>query len=299
MSFSLKHKPCNKDYCSSGYGTRNISVSGASTYHRGFDIPGTGSIYAMASGTIKEKGYNSARGYYVVVKHTSTYSTGYQDMGSACSLKVGKKVKAGDKIGIIGSTGVGSKHLHIELRKNNIPINPQPYLIKAFMPSKITHTLQRITGYNLKALAWRWYLDVACMQKKLKANGYYDGNIDGRFEAKTEKAVKKFQKSKGLKQDGSCGPKTYKELNKLSSKVKANPKTYNVNREYKWKQNMKVRNIPTKSSKSIGILKKNKKVKVTKVRKKYGDKYKWAYCPSLKGWICIKYNTKQYGIRVK
>lgn len=294
----LAHKPCNLDYCSSGFGTRHINVSGASTQHKGFDIPGSGGCYAMQKGKVQEVGWNNARGWYIVIKHNSVFSTEYQHLASKPKFKKGASIKVGQRIGTIGSTGVGSRHLHIEIRKNGKPINPQPYLIKAFTPTKITHTLQRITGYNLKALAWRYYLEVAYLQKVLKANNFYSGNIDGKFEAKTYYAVKKLQKKYKLTQDGICGKKTRTVVNKLPNKTKANTKILNINQYYKFNKKMIVRQSYSKNSKAVGTIKKNKKVKATKRCYKYNGRYRWVYCPTLKGWVCSKWKNKVYGKRV-
>lgn len=52
------------------------------------------------------------------------------------------------------------------------------------------------------------------IQKALKNAGFYKGEIDGKFGAQTKKAVREFQKSKGLAADGIAGPKTWDELSK-------------------------------------------------------------------------------------
>lgn len=50
------------------------------------------------------------------------------------------------------------------------------------------------------------------VQQKLKQWGYYDGSIDGKFGAGTEKAVKSFQKKNNLTADGKCGKKTLEKM---------------------------------------------------------------------------------------
>ncbi len=52
------------------------------------------------------------------------------------------------------------------------------------------------------------------VQKALKGAGYYDGDIDGKIGAKTQKAISAFQKDHGLKGDGIIGKKTWMELKK-------------------------------------------------------------------------------------
>ncbi|MBM3235922.1 peptidoglycan-binding protein [Candidatus Poribacteria bacterium] len=66
--------------------------------------------------------------------------------------------------------------------------------------------------------------DVKRLQEELKALGYDPGPIDGKFGPRTEEAVKKFQKDKGLKEDGIVGPKTAEAINKEIF-MKTNPIT--------------------------------------------------------------------------
>lgn len=292
MGFELTHKPCNLDYCSSGYGERHINVSGASTQHKGFDVPASGYAYAMAKGTVEEVAWNNARGWYIVVKHTATYSTEYQHLAQKPTLKVGTKIKSGHKVGIIGSTGVGARHLHIEIRKNKTPIDPLPYLIKAFMPKHLTKTTAQITGYNVRALAWRWYLDVAKLQSDLKRLGYYHGAVDGKFLTQTHKAVIKFQKAKHLVPDGSVGAKTRAAIEKAIKEYETPMlKTIN-NKKYKTLNAVHIRETVSSKSKSLGILSKGTVFIATKYYSKQGGKYKWLYVPTLKGWVCLKYDKQ-------
>lgn len=290
MAFELTHKPCNLDYCSSGFGIRHINVSGASTQHKGFDIPASGYAYAMAKGTVKEVAWNNFRGWYIVVRHTKIYSTEYQHLAEKPSLKVGTAVKSGQKIGIIGSTGVGARHLHVEVRENGVPINPQPFLIKAFMPAQLTQNTSEITGYNKNALAWRWYLDVAKLQANLKALGYYSGSIDGEFLSATTKAVKRFQKANKLNADGDVGPLTRNKMNAVM--ITYNKPVIKVlnNKKYKTLCTVHIRETVSSKSKSLGTVKAGVKFEATKHYSKQNGKYKWLYVPAYKGWICLKYN---------
>lgn len=291
MGFKLTHKPCNLDYCSSGFGVRHINVSGASTRHRGFDAPASGYAYAMAKGSVKEVAWNNARGWYIVLKHTATYDTEYQHLAQKPTFKVGNKIKSGQKIGIIGSTGVGARHLHIEVRKNGVPIDPLPYLIKAFMPKKLTQTTSQITGYNKGALAWRWYLDVAKLQTDLKTLEYYKKSVDGKFLENTHKAVVKFQKKHKLVADGIVGPATRKAI-ETALEVYNKPIIKALhNRKYKTLVSTHVRITPSMEAKSLGLLKPNKVIVATKHYSKQNGKHKWVYVPDLNGWVCLRYNT--------
>ena len=70
--------------------------------------------------------------------------------------------------------------------------------------------------------------DVKALQSKLKQAGYYYGYIDGVFGAKTQTAVIKFQREKGLIQDGIVGRKTMDKLNASLSKLPLNPDYFTV-----------------------------------------------------------------------
>ena len=54
--------------------------------------------------------------------------------------------------------------------------------------------------------------DTRSVQKALKATGFYDGLVDGKAGPKTEAAIREFQKSRGLKEDGVVGRQTWAEL---------------------------------------------------------------------------------------
>lgn len=289
-TFTPTHKPCNLDYCSSGYGIRHINVSGASTQHRGFDIPGSGGAYSMAKGKVQEVAWNNARGWYIVIKHNTTYSTEYQHLAAKPTLKKGTSVKSGQRLGTIGSTGVGARHLHIEVRKNGSPIDPQPFLIKAFMPKKITHTLTEIKGYNHRALAWRWYLEVARLQTDLKKLGYYTGKVDGKFESGTTAAVKRFQKASKLTVDGSVGSKTIAALSKAVANYKAPAPAKSSAFKVKTLYNMKIRKSASTKGKVVKIVKKGSTLKITKTN----SSKTWGYSSTAGGWVCIKTSKKTY-----
>ena len=98
--------------------------------HTGLDIAartGTG-IKAAASGTVTFSGWKGSYGYMVVVSH----GIGVQTYYAHCSklyVKAGQKVKQGQKIAAVGSTGNSTgPHLHLEVRVNGVAYNPQNYV---------------------------------------------------------------------------------------------------------------------------------------------------------------------------
>jgi murein DD-endopeptidase MepM/ murein hydrolase activator NlpD len=115
-------------YISSGFttGLRYVEAFNVSTGHRAIDYaaPSGTPIRSVGDGTITSAGWNGSYGYMVSVRHNGTYSTNYAHM-SKMAVKKGAKVKQGDVIGYVGSTGFSTgPHLHYEMVKNGIKINP-------------------------------------------------------------------------------------------------------------------------------------------------------------------------------
>ena len=118
-------------HVSSYFGKRSLNG-----WHGGIDItrPGGKStgcpVFAADSGTVKLARVYSSYGYCVIIDHGNGLQTLYAHM-KAGSLRVsaGQKVKRGQQIGEIGSTGFSTgPHLHFEVRVNGTKVNPAPYL---------------------------------------------------------------------------------------------------------------------------------------------------------------------------
>lgn len=124
--------PVKKHYkVTSHFGKRDTGIKGASTNHRGTDFRAYlgDPIIAIADGTVTEVGYNRARGYYVIIKHSATISSLSQHLKKSGRPKKGAKVKRGKRIGYSGGTGtVSAPHLHFEIHKNGTPIDPYAFL---------------------------------------------------------------------------------------------------------------------------------------------------------------------------
>ena len=102
--------------------------------HTGVDFPvpyGT-RIGAAGVGVVEFAGWNSGGyGNLVVVRHRLGYATWYAHM-SRIAVSAGQSVSGGTTLGYVGSTGHSTgPHLHFELRRNAVPINPVPYLLAA------------------------------------------------------------------------------------------------------------------------------------------------------------------------
>jgi murein DD-endopeptidase MepM/ murein hydrolase activator NlpD len=97
--------------------------------HHGVDYAApTGTpVVTIADGTVIEKGWDKkGGGNYIKVKHNSTYTTTYMHLnGFAKGIQKGSKVKQGQLIGYVGSTGMSTgPHLDFRLNKNGTYIDP-------------------------------------------------------------------------------------------------------------------------------------------------------------------------------
>ena len=113
-------------WLSSGMGTRRDPVSGGLDYHNGLDIAGERGqpVYATASGTVREAGYQGAYGNLIVIDHGFGLESRYGHL-SKLLVRPGTKVERGDVIGQVGATGRATGyHLHYEVTANGRLINP-------------------------------------------------------------------------------------------------------------------------------------------------------------------------------
>jgi murein DD-endopeptidase MepM/ murein hydrolase activator NlpD len=110
----------------SSFGLRFHPVLGYSRMHQGIDYgaPMGSPIVAATDGTVSYSGWHGGHGNYVQLKHAGGMATGYAHM-SRIIAKAGERVRAGQLIGYVGSTGLSTgPHLHFEVFKDNRPINP-------------------------------------------------------------------------------------------------------------------------------------------------------------------------------
>ncbi len=122
--------PASLEYISSGFGYRSDPFTGGAAFHAGLDFRGPigAPIYAAAAGTVSFAGIRQGYGNCVEVSHGNGLMTRYAHM-SRIGARVGEKVAAGAVIGQIGSTGRSTgPHLHFEVRINDQPVNPRPFL---------------------------------------------------------------------------------------------------------------------------------------------------------------------------
>ena len=126
---SLMKTPINGARLSSSFGMRKHPILGYNKMHRGTDFaaPSGTPIMASGSGTITRARWCGGGGNCVKIKHNSTYETVYAHMKSfAKGVKEGRKVKQGQIIGYVGSTGLSTgPHLHYEVIVNGKKVNSQ------------------------------------------------------------------------------------------------------------------------------------------------------------------------------
>ena len=126
---ALMKTPINGARLSSSYGMRKHPILGYNKMHRGTDFAAKTGTPIMASGTgkIQVAKWNGGYGKYIRIRHNSTYQTAYAHLSKfARGIKPGKKVKQGQIIGYVGSTGASTgPHLHYEVIVNGKKINSQ------------------------------------------------------------------------------------------------------------------------------------------------------------------------------
>jgi len=126
---TLMKTPINGARLSSSYGMRKHPILGYNKMHQGTDFAAaTGTpIMASGSGVIEMSQRNGAYGNYIRIRHNSKYKTAYAHLSKfAKSIRKGARVKQGQIIGYVGSTGRSTgPHLHYEVLTNNKRINSQ------------------------------------------------------------------------------------------------------------------------------------------------------------------------------
>ncbi len=145
---TLMRTPVNGARLSSGFGKRKHPILGYTKMHRGTDFAApTGTpIMAAGDGVIDYIGRNGSYGKYIRIRHNSTYKTAYAHMsGFKRGLTKGARIKQGETIGYIGTTGRSTgPHLHYEVLENGRQRNPMSVKLPAG---------EKLKGQELKRFA--------------------------------------------------------------------------------------------------------------------------------------------------
>ena len=135
----------------SGYGWRIHPVHKVKKMHKGIDFtaPKGTPIQATGDGIVKQV-KNKRRGYgkHVIIDHGYGYTTLYAHM-KTIDVRPGQRVKKGQKIGLIGSTGTSTApHLHYEVRFKGRSVNPIHYCMDGLSPEEYEELVDRASIQN-------------------------------------------------------------------------------------------------------------------------------------------------------
>ena len=123
--------PVQADYTlTSGFGSRTSPTRGGADFHTGQDFarPLGSPVTAVTRGIVVFTGWNGGYGNLIRVRHANGVESWYGHL-SAVQVHVGDVVRAGQRIGRVGSTGNSTgPHLHLEIRIDGQPVDPMPWL---------------------------------------------------------------------------------------------------------------------------------------------------------------------------
>jgi murein DD-endopeptidase MepM/ murein hydrolase activator NlpD len=137
----------NKDLTrvASGFGLRIHPYYKISMFHKGMDFtaPMDTPIYVTGDGVVESR-TSSLRGYgnHIIINHGFGYKTGYAHLDKF-NVRVGQKVKRGDIIGFVGSTGMSlAAHLHYEVELNGVKVDPSNYYFNDLSPEEYERIIE-------------------------------------------------------------------------------------------------------------------------------------------------------------
>jgi murein DD-endopeptidase MepM/ murein hydrolase activator NlpD len=128
VAWLAKRQTLTKGSMTSGFGLRRHPISGDIRQHHGVDFaaPSGSPIIASADGKVGTAGWQGGYGLLVALDHKGGVQTRYAHL-SAVNVTPGQRIKKGDVIGFVGSTGRSTgPHLHYEVRINGRAVNPVP-----------------------------------------------------------------------------------------------------------------------------------------------------------------------------
>lgn len=139
-AFGWPLKPGVWYYVSSYFGWRNDPLGRGYQHHSGLDIAAGGgnAVIAVCDGVVTTAKWHYSYGNYVVIYHGDGTSSLYAHMmNNSLTVKVGDKVKRGQQIGKVGSTGDSTgNHLHFSVLVNGSYLNPDDYLPDGYYVKK-------------------------------------------------------------------------------------------------------------------------------------------------------------------
>jgi len=150
MRKAFLRAPLNFSYISSGFNPRRRHpVLKRIRAHNGIDYyaPRGTPVYAAGEGTVTRSDYSAANGHHVFIKHANSIETKYLHFTKR-KVKKGQRVKQGQTIGYVGSTGLATgPHLHYEFVVNGVHRNPRTVPLPKVEPLKGN----RLTAFQTQA----------------------------------------------------------------------------------------------------------------------------------------------------
>lgn len=128
--FSTPSISPTEGFISSTFGSRKNPFTGSPDFHEGIDISNRAGtpVSATAAGTVLFAGYRGSLGWCIEIEHGQGVKTVFGHL-SKILVYPGQKVWRGQEIGLMGNSGSSTApHLHYEVRVNDQPVNPKPYL---------------------------------------------------------------------------------------------------------------------------------------------------------------------------
>jgi len=125
-------KPVADGWLSSKYGKRNDPFTGKQDFHKGLDFAGKkgSEVVTVGDGVVSWAGKRSGYGNLIEINHGNGYTTRYGH-NQKHLVQVGDKVKKGQQIALMGSTGRSTgPHVHFEVRQNGKTVNPSKYIAR-------------------------------------------------------------------------------------------------------------------------------------------------------------------------
>ena len=113
-------------------------------------------VMAIGSGTVSYKGWGKGAGNYITLKHTGGYESMYLHLsGFSKTLKQGGRVRQGEIIGFVGSTGYSTgPHLDFRIKRNGQFLNPE----KVLSPRDESVGTKQVNAFKAQRDVWRQYL---------------------------------------------------------------------------------------------------------------------------------------------
>ena len=148
----LMKTPVNGARLSSRFGTRRHPISGYTRLHKGTDFAApTGTpIYAAGNGVIERASRYGGYGHYIRIRHANGYKTAYAHLSRyARGVRKGTRVRQGQTIGFVGSTGASTgPHLHYEVYRNGTPLD----VMRLNLPTgrKLAETPEILAAFELE-----------------------------------------------------------------------------------------------------------------------------------------------------